>query len=314
MRDKIIIGTVGSLLLLAALSCRVGSVESQLSPRDEQFLSQVRYIITKEERQAFIKLPEAERPQFIEEFWRRRDPDEHTPENEFKEEYFNLMGKANELFLGEGREGWLTDRGRIYILFGPPSQRSTTPAMGDSSGRCREIWHYGNFPVLFEDKDCSGVFVLGTFNLEHLSDLSMAQAAARKAAGPRPEQSSFDFSLSLKKKSLDDKMFEGMVVVEIPYDSIWFGAEGDRLKTTYELQMELRDSQDVIRWEHNRRYDLALTVEQLEKYRGTSYTINVPLIIRKEVAALRQGKNKLRIVLRNTTGKEEARKVAEFSL
>ena len=103
-------------------------------------------------------------------------------------------------------------------------------------------------------------------------------------------------------------------MIEIPYDSIWFGAEGDRLKTTYELQMELRDRQDVVRWEHNRRYDLALTVEQLEKYRGSSYTINVPLIIRKDVAALRQGKNKLRIVLRNTTGKEEARKVAEFSL
>jgi GWxTD domain-containing protein len=314
MKNRIIIGAVGSLLLLAALSCRVRNAESRLAPRDEQFLSQVRYIITKEERQAFLKLPEAERLQFIEEFWRRRDPDEHTAENEFKEEYFKRIAKANEMFIGEGREGWLTDRGRIYILFGPPTQRSTTPAFGDSSGRCNEIWYYGDFPVLFEDKGCRGVFILGTFNLEHLSDLSMAQAAAQRAAGPRSESLSFDFDISLKKKSLDDRMFEGLVVIEIPYSSIWFGAEGNRLKTTYELQMELKDSQEIVRWEHNSQYDLALTVEQLEINRGSKYTISIPVVINKDVAALRQGKNKLRIVLRNATGKEEARKVVEFSL
>ncbi len=314
MRNRVIVAAAGFLLLSAALACRIKNGENPLAPQYEQFLSQVRYIITKEEREAFLKLPDVERPQFIEEFWRRRDPDEHTAVNEFKEEYFKRLAKANELFTGEGREGWLTDRGRIYILFGPPTQRSTTPAMGDSSGRCREIWYYGDFPVLFEDKDCRGVFLLGTFNLEHLSDLSMAQAAAQRAAGPRTETSSFDFEVSLKKKSLDDRLFEGLVVIEVPYSSIWFGAEGDQLKTSYELQMELRDSQDIVRWEHNRQYDLALTVEQLEKYRGSNYTINVPVIIKKDVAALRQGKNKLRIVLRNTTAKEEARKVAEFSL
>src|SRR5713101_6998377 len=57
------------------------------------------YIITDDERKAFKKLQtDEERERFIEEFWRRRDPDPDTDENEFKEEYYERVAYANEHF------------------------------------------------------------------------------------------------------------------------------------------------------------------------------------------------------------------------
>ncbi len=90
----------------------------------------VTYIITDEERRAFKKLAtDDERERFIEEFWRRRDPDPDTEENEFKEEYYERIAYANEHF-ASGIPGWKTDRGRIWIMYGKPDERDTHPMGG----------------------------------------------------------------------------------------------------------------------------------------------------------------------------------------
>ena len=90
----------------------------------------VTYIITDEERKAFKKLAtDDEREKFIEEFWRRRDPDPDTDENEFKEEYYERIAYANENF-ASGIPGWKTDRGRIWIMYGKPDERETHPSGG----------------------------------------------------------------------------------------------------------------------------------------------------------------------------------------
>ena len=90
----------------------------------------VTYIITDEERKAFKKLAtDDEREKFIEEFWRRRDPDPDTDENEFKEEYYERSAYANEHF-ASGVPGWRTDRGRIWIMYGKPDERETHPSGG----------------------------------------------------------------------------------------------------------------------------------------------------------------------------------------
>lgn len=90
----------------------------------------VTYVITDEERKAFKKLAtDDERERFIEEFWRRRDPDPDTEENEFKEEYYERIAYANEHF-ASGIPGWKTDRGRIWIMYGKPDGRETHPMGG----------------------------------------------------------------------------------------------------------------------------------------------------------------------------------------
>jgi len=90
----------------------------------------VAYIITDEERKAFRKLEtDDERERFIEEFWRRRDPDPDTDENEYREEYYERIAYTNEHF-ASGIPGWKTDRGRIYIMYGKPDEKESHPAGG----------------------------------------------------------------------------------------------------------------------------------------------------------------------------------------
>jgi GWxTD domain-containing protein len=82
----------------------------------------VTYIITDEERSAFMRLQtDEEREQFIENFWLRRDPSPDTIENEFREEHYRRIAYANEHY-ASGIPGWKTDRGRIYITYGPPDE------------------------------------------------------------------------------------------------------------------------------------------------------------------------------------------------
>lgn len=90
----------------------------------------VSYIITDEERTAFKRLQTAEEmEQFIEQFWLRRDPTPDTAENEFKEEHYRRIAYANERY-ASGIPGWKTDRGRIYITFGPPDEIDSHPSGG----------------------------------------------------------------------------------------------------------------------------------------------------------------------------------------
>jgi len=90
----------------------------------------VAYIITDKEREIYNKLQtDEEREQFIEAFWRRRDPDPDTEENEFKEQYYERIAYANEHY-ASGIPGWKTDRGRIYIMYGKPDEVESHPAGG----------------------------------------------------------------------------------------------------------------------------------------------------------------------------------------
>ena len=116
-------------------STKPRNVKPELKKAYKDWLDKdVTYIITDEERKAFKKLAtDDERERFIEEFWRRRDPDPDTDENEFKEEYYERIAYANEHFTS-GIPGWKTDRGRIWIMYGKPDERETHP-MGGSYER-----------------------------------------------------------------------------------------------------------------------------------------------------------------------------------
>jgi len=90
----------------------------------------VAYIITDEERAAFKRLgTDDEREQFIEQFWLRRDPTPDSQENEFREEHYRRIAYANERF-ASGIPGWKSDRGRIYIAFGPADEIESRPSGG----------------------------------------------------------------------------------------------------------------------------------------------------------------------------------------
>jgi len=140
----------------------------------------VAYIITDEERAAFKALKtDEEREQFIEQFWLRRDPTPDTIENEDRDDHYSRIAKANERY-ASGIPGWKTDRGRILILWGEPTEIESHPAGGqyqrpfeDGGGQTStfpfEIWRYrylegiGN-EVMFEfvDPSMTGEYHLTT--------------------------------------------------------------------------------------------------------------------------------------------------------
>lgn len=114
---------------------------------------EVTYIISDEERKAFLSLSnDEERDSFIEAFWQRRNPNPDSPDNEFREEHYRRIQYANDHFAA-GKPGWKTDRGHIYISFGKPDDIESHPSGGtyqrpqDEGGGTTstfpfEIWHY----------------------------------------------------------------------------------------------------------------------------------------------------------------------------
>jgi len=90
----------------------------------------VTYIISPDERNAFLQLDtNEEREQFIEQFWLRRSSNPDLPENDFREEHYRRIAYANEHF-ASGIPGWKTDRGRMYIMWGPADEVESHPTGG----------------------------------------------------------------------------------------------------------------------------------------------------------------------------------------
>ena len=163
--------TVALLLLcgavLAQRNASPGSgdkdqTSTQLPRNYEQWLDQdVRWIIVSEERDAFLRLTsDRDRDRFIEEFWKRRDPTPDTPENEFKEEHYRRLAYANMHF-GWGKiAGWETDRGRIYICYGPADAIKDEPVvMQGGIFNHTEIWHYRSVEHLEYTSDMNLRFI-----------------------------------------------------------------------------------------------------------------------------------------------------------
>jgi GWxTD domain-containing protein len=107
------------------------SLKIELSKTYKKWLNEdVVWIITDEERAAFKQLSnDEERDNFIEAFWQRRDPTPDTEENEYKEDHYRRIAYANEHFAA-GIPGWKSDRGRIYIMYGPADEVESHPSGG----------------------------------------------------------------------------------------------------------------------------------------------------------------------------------------
>jgi len=120
---------------LTAWQTRTPSQSTRL-PKVERFqkwlMEDVAYLITDGEREAYLRLrTDAEREQFVDQFWQRRDPTPGTVENEFKNEHYRRLGYSARFASGSGVPGWKTDRGRIYIIYGPPDEIDWHVSGGD---------------------------------------------------------------------------------------------------------------------------------------------------------------------------------------
>jgi GWxTD domain-containing protein len=138
--------------------------QAEVSPYDRWLNQEVPYIIEDKERAAFKKLAtNEERDEFIKAFWERRNPNPGSPENKFKIEHYRRLAYANRHY-ASSQPGWKTDRGRIYIMYGPPDEidshlsggayeRPTSEGGGKVMTYPYEIWRYAHL------KDMSNVIL-----------------------------------------------------------------------------------------------------------------------------------------------------------
>jgi len=172
-----------ALLLFSLLVASDDRVDRLSEAHKDWVEKEVLYIIADKERDAFLDLEsEEERYAFIGAFWQRRDPDPLTPENEFKEEHYRRYEHVNRYFSRESPiPGWMTDRGKIYMILGEPDDRedfTSVPMLYPT-----EVWFYRQnrdkalppLNFLFFQEHSVGAYRLFNHFLDEVNDLMPAQ-------------------------------------------------------------------------------------------------------------------------------------------
>ena len=171
MRKTVVIALLLTFLAPLAIAQPKGSPSKVVLPeRYKKWLDEdVVYIIARREREVFLQLQtDRERDIFVEAFWKQRDPTPGTPKNEAEEEHRQRLAYANKFY---GRStplpGWRTDRGRMYIILGPP--RNIEQYDSVNGVYPTEIWFYLGDPdlglptafnLIFFKKEGSGDYIL----------------------------------------------------------------------------------------------------------------------------------------------------------
>jgi len=155
-------------LELSVLFAEASSKRPKMTPEHQEFYNYARYLFTKYERKIFHNLTTDEaRERFIQNFWEIRDPTPFTPDNEFKlemEQRYDYVSK----YLKEGPiPGWETDRGRIYLMLGPPSAQQENQVNLGTMIRWYIWWYYDEYDVYiqFYDDIGHGIFRMDLANV-----------------------------------------------------------------------------------------------------------------------------------------------------
>lgn len=293
------------LIVIPVLFFRCGTarLEKALGPEDREFLSIARYTITSEERKIFLKLPPSERKSFIEEFWQRRDPLPETVANEFKEEYLLRIEQANRLFGEGGNQGWLSDRGRVWITLGPPDHRETYPRGQSFYGFPVEIWHYGFYQIYFIDRFWNGNYQLDPASAQQIAEITRVQVSWNQPGG-RLFQSSrpMDFEVRMDRTAGD----RALIVVSLPYSQIWFKAREARLETVIEVKIEIEDAAGKKVREDDRTVEISVTPEELKDKFDRTYDLE----FQAEVSG--QSPFTIKVTVENKTENKKSEKKLKF--
>lgn len=339
---------ITTLQILFFISCASSQNKLQLDPESEDFLSKVRYIIAKEESKIFSELPPEARSNFIEEFWKRRDPTPQTLSNEYREAYFERIVDANRLFKGP-RSGWLQDRGRLYVLFGPPNERVTNPMGGRpidpfadaremTSGqrvatgeKPTEVWIYYNLfssfsqphsvEIVFVDSDGTGDYRLST-NIDEAipggidallkPDLVFAHELHKEEAERARlflQRALFDFSWVFIKQKNKELPSNLLLELVCPYKKIIFKAEEGNLRARMELSIRITDASKRVVWEHEKGYDLDFAERFVEVNEGGEWKVEVPV-----ASWLERGEYSVYISLKNPLGDQFIEKLLPLKM
>jgi GWxTD domain-containing protein len=293
-----------ALLICFFLTCASYEiVESPIDQNSEKFLDLIRYIVTPQEEKIFREMPPEDRHEFVAEFWKRRDPDLETADNEFRDIYYTRIARANKAF-AKGIPGWMTDRGRIYVLLGPPTD-VIKKSMGDATldlqkglrelstdmleqgtrtERPTEIWVYNQYPdyfsgplrLVFVDYYGTGDYKLNTditvrpFNMvtHIMSDPDMIQF--QRIGEIEEDESSpqilpfLDYSKALGQLEKDGKdNYTIECFFEIPMGTLQFRKENDGYVYDIVLSVNVKNMETKGSFEQKKEIKKSLPLKDL---------------------------------------------------
>ena len=226
----IVLSLAAQLVFSAPQAGQEPPQKEALSEASKQWLEEVvPYIITEAEKRVFLNLPnETERGKFITQFWQKRDPVPETPENEFKMAYYKRIALANKLFGTSGQAGWRTDRGKILILLGTPSEvsRDFTPNTNSLTvNASQETWNYWNLPNPQLPYNLEFVFIDQFGNGNFILETSLAGSEAGEVAFDMSRMSAqFDrmeiLAEAMKNPFVNMKPLKELITTQVSYDRI----------------------------------------------------------------------------------------------
>lgn len=300
----------------------------RMDPSREEFLSFVRYIILDEEIDMYKEYPPLEREEFVEQFWARRDPKSSTFINEFKEEYFRRIKVANELFRGS-IAGWLQDRGRIFILFGPPDEMTTHPMGMGPNAKPMEVWTYYKFfttsraaVIYFVDRYSTGNYKLATSmydfnpeypdtfrspNVSYLHDINKQEAIAMRAILKNGTIFNFKWKFTKERNRKENRNLS--IHMEIPYERIIFSQMDDQLIADLGLFIEIRNPDQTYIWDFYETYNLNFAFAKFALEKKGKWILNIPV-----THWLSKGKYTVCIHLSNIYGEQEVKKLLKLKI
>ncbi len=290
---SIIIVVVISLLSGCIIGKRV-----KLDPQSEGFYRRARLLMTKQEEEVFLNLPDAEsRKKFIKEFWDIRDPNPYTEENEYKEEIERRFEFASRRFKEGGRPGWDSDRGRIFILLGPPDNIREYPML---SGYYKGVivWLYGNYQlaVRFVDKIGDGVYELDTYSTDLLEALETAKYTLMGGTS---------FKYKIKPLKFKLSYVNGKLIINVATKNLLLQKEKER----YKMEIEI----EIIIYYKDKTFEKITRIKKMSFLKDDilqlkNITINLPVDFKKK------GKIYLDTIITDLLGNRRGRRIFKIKI
>ncbi len=222
-------------LVLGAVVFMAGCAATEkiaLDPESRVFYETARLVMVDAEKDIFNHLPDTEsRREFIKDFWTKRDPDPDTEGNEFKEEFESRLDYAQKHFK-EGRRGWNTDRGRLYVYLGPPEKTEefiSAPTQGIRGSLIWWIYYQYDLGIEFVDEKGVGEYTINEITGDLVGAIEAAQLGAvyQEEGSLRRKYANFDVTYDRAKKEL---------ILSLPAKTLNFRVDGGLLKADFEFE------------------------------------------------------------------------------
>lgn len=248
--------------------------KTKLDPESERFYLSARLIMTKEEDKIFKRLPDAEtRKEFIADFWEKRDPDPETPDNEFRTEFESRVAYANKRFK-EGGRGMNTDRGRIYILMGPPDKFEEYLNHEETSSRGSILWwiYYDHqLGVELVDEKGDGSYRIRDITGDFFGAMEMNKLGQWVGPDSVFRKRIIDFDLKYDKP-------HGEIVVDIPAKSLLFKENDEgRLQVDLVFKFYVYEREGEGKTTFTEERSFAMPVREEETTKTVSFRFGWPL-------------------------------------